>query len=128
MMGTTSEQPPPPGDQGAGSDLCRFCGQARSRAKHRVPGPAGPICADCIEAGLHVVAHGEPGPGHEESSLVLRGSGTDTACEFCERSHRYTFLGRRKGLTRVVFPVNGAVICHDCLDRSGDLLNRAIRG
>ncbi|MDV6012187.1 hypothetical protein [Haloechinothrix sp. LS1_15] len=109
--------------------VCRYCARTRSTQQHRAPMPAGPICADCIEAGLFVASHGTPGLPEENSPPARLERHDTTDCESCGRHARETFLGfRQRKLVRVVFPRNGAVLCVECLDSSGDLINRAIRG
>ncbi len=92
-----------------------------------MPGPDGPICASCIAAGLKLVHDGQARPSRGETVLVRVTSRDDEACEFCERRERYTFLGFRRSLARMKCPELGAVICADCLDHGGDLINKAYR-
>ncbi|MFD5247746.1 hypothetical protein ACFWIW_24635 [Amycolatopsis sp. NPDC058340] len=49
------------------------------------------------------------------------------ACEYCGRHERRSFLGFRRPLLRMTTSQFGAVICVECLDRAGDLLNRSYR-
>ena len=105
---------------------CHFCGQAPKPGQHRVSGPQGPICADCIESGLWLAASRKHEVDGEQ--LVRLDTADDGECEFCERQARLSFLGFRRKLTRVRAPGSGAVVCADCLDWAGDLINRAVRG
>ncbi|MBA0128199.1 hypothetical protein H0B56_21860 [Haloechinothrix sp. YIM 98757] len=109
--------------------LCQLCARAESARQHRAPGPSGPICASCIEAGLHAVSSGADEGAADDALPVRLGRHDTTACESCERSSRDSFLGfRRRSLARVTFPRSGTVLCAECLDSSGDLINRAVRG
>jgi hypothetical protein len=103
---------------------CRFCGTVRGP---RVPGKAGPICVDCVRAGLRVARDGadRETPGGDVLAAVT--SPLAAVCEFCGRRERRTFLGLRRPLLRVTCAQRDAVICVDCLDHAGDVLNLALR-
>lgn len=107
---------------------CRFCGRAPGRGQHRVPGPVGAICSDCVEAGLYLTMRGRTRPGDRDITVTRLARDDHERCEFCQRASRRNLLGLRRELCRVVCPETGAVICADCLDIGGDLLNRAIHG
>lgn len=109
------------------SQPCRFCGRGASATDHRIPGPYGPVCAGCLETGLQLVRDGQPRPGPVGAELVRVRSVDDAACEFCGRRQRHSFLGFRRPLARMSCPQVGAVICVDCLDHGGDLINQALR-
>jgi hypothetical protein len=104
---------------------CRFCGRLPEPGQHRAPGPRGPICADCLEDGLLLVRDGRERISHGGTALALAPAAR--ACEFCDRTERRTFLGRRRPLMRMGCAERGSVICADCLERGGDLLNRISR-
>ncbi|TNC20091.1 hypothetical protein FG385_31675 [Amycolatopsis alkalitolerans] len=106
---------------------CRFCGRSPAPGEHRLPGPAGPVCADCVEAGLALVRDGRARPSLGGTPLLAAERGSDLACEFCGRRERRTFFGFRRPLARMIGGPGNAVICADCLDRAGDVLNRALR-
>lgn len=110
-----------------GPGPCRYCGREPESGQHRVPGPSGPICARCTEDGLALATAGRHAP-ELDTRLALVSAKDDAPCEFCERGIRRTFLGFARPLVRVRGNADGAVICADCLDRAGDLLNKAIRG
>lgn len=103
---------------------CRFCGRLPVQGLPRAPGPVGPICADCLTAGLTLIRRGPTG---EPAALAALASSSEVVCEYCGRWERRTFLGRHKSLKRLTGGAEHAVICADCLDRGGDLINRAAR-
>ncbi|MFD4190388.1 hypothetical protein [Amycolatopsis thermoflava] len=105
---------------------CRFCDTPPAAGERRVPGPAGPICARCVETGLGLVRDGQPRTSRGGTDLERLRSGGEP-CEFCDRTDRRTFLGFTRSLPRMRCAQTGAVICDDCLDRSGNLLNQALR-
>jgi hypothetical protein len=80
-----------------------------------------------LEAGLQLVHDGLARVSHGGTSLALAVSPVEQACEFCDRSERRTFFGFRRTLPRMSYPRRGSVICVDCLNRGGDLLNRVGR-
>src|SRR6187399_2399451 len=100
---------------------CRFCGRLPGPGQHRAPGPRGPICADCLETGLFLVRDGQERVSRGGTVLAL--APVTVACEFCGRIERRTFFGRRRPLARMTCAERGSVICADCLNRGGDLLN-----
>lgn len=106
---------------------CRFCDVPPAAGERRVPGPAGPICARCVEAGLGLVRDGHARVSRGGTDLERMRSAEDAPCEFCDRIDRRTFLGFHRALPRMHCPQTDAVICDDCLDRSGNLLNQALR-
>ncbi|GLY66567.1 hypothetical protein [Amycolatopsis taiwanensis] len=106
---------------------CRFCDRPPRPGQYRAPGPRGPICVDCLEAGLQLVHDGQARVSLGGTHLALAASPGEQACEFCGRSERRSFLGLRRALARMSCPQRGSVICADCLDRGGDLLNRVAR-
>lgn len=106
---------------------CRFCDRAPEPGQHRAPGPRGPICIDCLEAGLRLVRDGHERVSRGGTALALMISPAQAACEFCGRGERRTFFGFRRPLARMSCAEHGAVICADCLNRGGDLLNRVSR-
>jgi hypothetical protein len=109
----------------ARSVRCRFCYRMAAPGLHRAPGPEGPICADCVETGLALVRDGEERASRGGTALARLAPDAENPCEFCDRGVRYSFLGFRRPLARMICRQSGAVICVDCLDRSGDLINRA---
>ena len=106
---------------------CRFCDRLPERGLHRAPGPRGPICADCLETGLVLVRDARERVSRGGTGLSLLVSAEAKACEFCCRSERRTFFGFRRPLSRMTCAEQGSVICADCLNRGGDLLNRVSR-
>ncbi|MGH3436623.1 MAG: hypothetical protein ACRDRN_09155 [Sciscionella sp.] len=104
---------------------CRFCDQVKPGVP-RMPGPVGPVCAGCIEVGLRLLRDGRQSEAGGSALVRLR-SAEDAPCEFCDRRERRTFLGFRRSLRRMARPAADAVVCLDCLDRGGDLINRAAR-
>lgn len=52
---------------------------------------------------------------------------SDDACEFCGRRERRSFLGFHRRLARMSCPQAQAVICADCLNRGGELINKFLR-
>lgn len=92
-----------------------------------MPGPAGPICTDCVQAGLRLVHDGVLRTSEGGSVLAPVRSLAAYVCEYCGRREHRTFLGFRRPLARMSCEQFGAVICVDCLDRAGDLLNSAYR-
>lgn len=111
---------------GAGGP-CRFCGRLPRPGEPRVPGPAGPICVGCVQAGLRVMGDGAERPNEVGEVLAAVSAPQAPVCEFCGRRERRTFLGFRRPLPRVRCVARDAVICGDCLDRAGDALNLALR-
>lgn len=106
---------------------CRFCGRRPAPREHRIPGPIGPVCADCVEAGLAVVRDGRARVSRGGTGLRVEAPHSGVLCEFCGRDERRTFFGFRRALGRMSCLENGAVICADCLDHGADLINRAVR-
>ncbi|KAA9166364.1 hypothetical protein FPZ12_002030 [Amycolatopsis acidicola] len=106
---------------------CRFCGRKSGPGEHRAPGPLGPICPSCLEAGLALVRDGRERRSRGGTSLVRVVSAGSDACEFCDRSVRRSFFGRHRPLPRMSCTQGHAVICRDCLDRGGELLNHVLR-
>ncbi|MDQ0381725.1 hypothetical protein [Amycolatopsis thermophila] len=105
---------------------CRFCDTQPAAGERRVPGPNGPICARCVEAGLGLVRDGHARTSHGGTDLErVRAGGAP--CEFCDRTDRTGFFGFRRTLPRMHCPQTDATICDDCLDHSGNLLNQALR-
>jgi hypothetical protein len=111
---------------GAGGP-CRFCGRSARPGDHRISGPAGPICLDCVRAGLRVVGDGAERPNERGEALDAVSTPQAPVCEFCGRRERRTFLGFRRPLVRLRCAARDAVICVDCLDNAGDALNLALR-
>jgi hypothetical protein len=111
----------------ARSALCRFCDRPPRPGQYRAPGPHGPICTDCLEAGLLLVHDGQARLSRGGTGLACLRSANAAACEFCGRSERRTFLGFRRSLPRMTCAQVGAVICADCLNRGGELINQAVR-
>jgi hypothetical protein len=107
--------------------LCRFCGRPPLPGQYRAPGPHGPICTDCLEAGLLLVHDGQARRSRGGTGLALLRSTTAEACEFCGRRERRSFFGFRRPLARMSCAQEGAVICADCLNRGGELINQALR-
>ncbi|HVV07683.1 hypothetical protein [Amycolatopsis sp.] len=114
------------GTNGQGA-ACRFCGRAPTPGEYRAPGPLGPICPSCLEAGLALVRDGRERRSRGGTVLVRVITPEDDACEFCERSVRRGFFGRHRPLPRMSCTQAHAVICRDCLDRGGELLNHVLR-
>lgn len=106
---------------------CRFCARPPRREEHRVTGPSGAICADCIEVGLYLALRGRARPPRE-LGLERLAHRDPRSCEFCGRRTQWRWLGSHHALAKVACPDTGAVICADCLNRNGELLNRAIHG
>ena len=52
---------------------------------------------------------------------------TEDACEFCGRRERRSFLGFHRTLPRMSCAQENAVICADCLNRGGELINKFLR-
>ena len=92
-----------------------------------MPGPEGPICTDCLETGLQLARDGHARPSQGGTNLLRVNSTSDSACEFCGRRERTTFLGFHRPLARMSCPEIGSVICVDCLDHGGDVINKALR-
>lgn len=90
-------------------------------------GPEGAICADCIEVGLYLALRGRSRPPRE-FALERLARRDQQCCEFCGRREQWRWLGSHHALPKVVCRESGAVICADCLNRNGELLNRAIHG
>lgn len=90
-------------------------------------GPLGPICADCISVGLHLVRDGQQRQDPAGASLVRLRSAEQPPCEFCGRRDRRTFLGFQRSLARMNHVEVGSVICVDCLNKAGDLINQTAR-
>lgn len=106
--------------------LCRFCSRPPVRGEYRAPGPRGPICPDCLHAGVLVCDDGRERELGDVRLAQLPEADT-TACEFCGRSERRAFLRRRRALPRMRSAGGDAVICADCLDLGGRLLDHVIR-
>ncbi|SDW39303.1 ClpX C4-type zinc finger [Amycolatopsis xylanica] len=107
---------------------CRFCGREESAGQHRAPGPKGPICPSCVEAGLALVRDGEARSSAGGTTLLRLTPDAEAACDQCGRWERLTFLGFRRPLVRMSCEELGSVICAACLDAAGDLINKASRG
>lgn len=103
---------------------CRFCGSVRGP---RVPGKAGPICLDCVRTGIRVAGDGVDRETTSGDVLAAVTSPLAAVCGSCGRRERRTFLGLRRPLLRVSCAQRDAVICADCLDHAGDVLNVALR-
>ncbi len=109
------------------ASACRFCGRGARRGRPGVTGPIGPICADCVQAGLRLLRDGTNQLSKGGTVLIPLYTVTASVCEYCGRRERRTFLGRRRTLARMSCEELGAVICLDCLDQAGDLINQAVR-
>jgi hypothetical protein len=100
---------------------CRFCDRPGAEGRHRAPGPLGPICPDCLDAGSKLCQD-----GHErmlgEMKLARLLTAPSVPCEFCGRSERRTLLRRVRPLPRMRCVQGEAVICADCLTRGSQLL------
>ncbi|HJQ48033.1 MAG TPA: hypothetical protein VJ870_17195 [Amycolatopsis sp.] len=107
--------------------VCRFCGRPPRPGQHRAPGPQGPICTDCLEAGLVLVRDGRERRSLGGTGLARVTSITDDACEFCGRRDRRNFLGFHRPLARMSCAQAHATICADCLNRGGELINKYLR-
>lgn len=105
---------------------CRFCGRGPRPGLPRVPGRDGPICLDCVQAGLWLVHDGEARASAGGPALIRLPASDDAACQDCGRRERRTFLGRHRPLARM-HSDSGAVICADCLDEAGTAINLAAR-
>lgn len=114
------------GNGGSAGTPCRFCGHRPDPGQHRVSGPEGPICIDCIETGLRLTTSRKP--DFDDTTMRRLDTADDAVCEFCENSVRLSFLGFRRSLPRAVSTSSGAVICAGCLDWAGNLINRALSG
>jgi hypothetical protein len=77
--------------------------------------------------GLRLVRDGEARPSPGATSLLCVRSTGEAACEFCGRDERMTFFGRHRPLSRMRCVELGSVICADCLDHGGELINTALR-
>jgi len=106
---------------------CRFCGRRPGSGQRRMPGPVGPICVDCVQLGLWLVSDGQERSSEGGTALVRISALTASVCEYCGRRERRTFLGFRRPLTRMRCVQSDAVICVDCLDNAGELINRSYR-
>lgn len=113
---------------GSGDLRCRFCGRSGSRQRPLVSGPLGPICAGCVETGLALVRAGGEHPGNGAGRLVRLRGADEVPCEFCERAMRLSFFGFRRPLSRMACMTTGAVVCADCLEQKGKLINNTIGG
>lgn len=113
-------------NNGAGK-ACRFCGRLPVRGQVRAPGPVGPICADCLSAGLKLTRDHGAQTSSGGTDLVEIHAITANVCEYCGRRERRTFLGGHRPLSRMHCAQFDATICVDCLNQGGDLLNRAAR-
>ena len=114
------------GNNGAGGP-CRFCGRAPAPGQLRAPGPVGPICADCLTAGLKLTRDRDEQVSSGGTALVEIHAITGNVCEYCGRRERRTFLGGHRPLSRMHCAQSDATICVDCLNQGGDLINRAGR-
>jgi len=103
---------------------CRFCGRRPDPSQHRISGPHGPICVNCIETGLQLTLSRKPDV--DTSSLRRIDPRAAEPCEFCRRDVRLSFLGFRRPLQRVASTSSDGVICVGCLDWAGNLLNQAL--
>jgi hypothetical protein len=106
---------------------CLFCRRVPGPGQHRMPGRRGPICVECVQAGLYVVADGMARASSGGTDLVPLRAEAELACDFCGRGERPAFLGFRRALVRMRCTQSGSVICVDCLDRGGDLFNEVLR-
>lgn len=104
---------------------CRFCG--RDAGRRRAPGPKGPICQDCVEAGLAIIADGEARGSAGGTTLLRLLPDAEDTCDHCDRRERLTFLGFRRPLARMSCAELESVICADCLDKAGDVINKSYR-
>lgn len=107
---------------------CAFCGRARRQAGYLVLSEHGNICADCIELGLQVARDGQARESAGDTELTRLRSADDPACDLCGRSMRLSFLGFRRTLARMTCARFGSVMCLDCLDSRGDLVNSSVGG
>lgn len=100
---------------------CRFCDRPGAEGRHRAPGPLGPICPDCLDAGRQLCQDGQERI-LAELKLARLVTALSLPCEFCGRSERHTLLRRGRPLPRMRCVQTKAVICADCLARGGQLL------
>jgi len=87
-----------------------------------------PICVDCVRTELRITRDGADRESGAGDVLAAVTSPLAAVCDFCGRRERRTFLGLRRPLLRVDCAARDAVICVDCLDHAGDVLNVALRG
>lgn len=100
---------------------CRFCDRPGAKGRHRAPGPFGPICSDCLDAGRELCQDGQERI-LAELKLARLITAPSVPCEFCGRGQRRTLLRRGRQLPRMRCVQTEAVICADCLARGGQLL------
>ncbi|WP_236792444.1 hypothetical protein [Amycolatopsis sp. GM8] len=102
--------------------LCRFCDRPGAEGLHRAPGPFGPICPDCLDAGRELCRDGrERVLGVNLARLV---TAPGIRCEFCDRDERHALLWHARPLPRMRRLPGESVICADCLARGAQLLAR----
>jgi hypothetical protein len=104
---------------------CAFCGRSRRQVSYLVVADEVGICASCIEVGLLVARDQKPRQSEGGTEFTGLRSATDPPCDLCGRSVRLSFLGFRRTLRRMVCTETGSVMCLDCLDHRGDLVNEA---
>ncbi|TVT21376.1 hypothetical protein FNH06_17280 [Amycolatopsis acidiphila] len=109
---------------------CRFCEQPGTEGRYRAPGPLGPICPECLDAGRKLCQDGQERIlGDLKLARLVTAPGDP--CEFCGRGERRDLLRRSRPLPRMRCVQGEAVICADCLILGGRLLahvSRARRG
>lgn len=101
---------------------CRFCDRPGAEGHHRAPGPLGPICPECLDAGRNLCQDGQDRI-LAELKLARLTTAPSVPCEFCGRSQRRTLLRRGRPLPRMRCVQTEAVICADCLARGRQLLD-----
>lgn len=106
-------------------DGCAFCGRSRSGVGYLVVAEQVNICASCIELGLQVVRDGQARITEGGTELTVLPPGEGPECDLCGRTVRLSFLGFRRKLSRMTCEKRGSVMCFECLDRRGDLVNSA---
>lgn len=102
---------------------CPFCDRPKNRGQRRVPGVAGTLCVNCIQVGLRIVTGSAQAEDH---GLIRLAAATDPACQFCRREQRRTFIGLHRRLERICRSRRGVVVCADCLDEAGNVVNDAV--
>lgn len=106
-------------------DGCAFCGRSRRQVSYLVVADEASICASCIEVGLLVARDGKPRRSESGTEFTGLRSATDPPCDLCGRSVRLSFFGFRRTLRRMTCTETGSVMCLDCLDHRGDLVNKS---
>ncbi|MTD56473.1 hypothetical protein GKO32_21205 [Amycolatopsis sp. RM579] len=103
--------------------LCRFCDRPGAKGRYRAPGPVGPICRECLDAGRDLCRDGKERllGGLNLARLV---TAPGIPCEFCDRDERRPWLRHAQPLPRMRRVPGDSVICADCLDRGEQLLAR----